>query len=233
MKWKKYWNQYPTQFAETEFFNQIGNTISGKPISADQFNASISDIKNGLKISSSDIVLDMCCGNGIRTFEISKVCNSIIGIDISDPLINIAKKYYSRENILYHCLSILDKRITKIEKTLFTKVFMYGGLQYFTKANFLQILANIKIISKFDAEIFIGSVPERSKYKDFYEADPRRKIYLQESKKNNFGTWWKKEELAQICYDSGYIMEFIPQNKILDTAYYRFDFHLNRKQESS
>ncbi len=167
MNWEQYWNQYPSSFKETQFYEQVGQTICGKPISSDHLNTIVDDIKNALNITRNDVILDMCCGNGLLTWEISKFCDLIVGIDFSKTLIEIANKYFSRENISYYCMSILDKNLIIQFPNKFSKVFMHGGLQYFDITGLSNILEQVKGITIKDAVIFIGFIPTRIKFGTF------------------------------------------------------------------
>jgi ubiquinone/menaquinone biosynthesis C-methylase UbiE len=59
-------------------------------------------IVNVLKLDSNSRVLDLCCGFGRHTHEISNLINcQIVGIDLSDEYLSIARKKYSAPNIKY------------------------------------------------------------------------------------------------------------------------------------
>lgn len=233
MDWKKHWQENPIKFGETEFFKQIENTVGGQPITKEIFDASISDIIKALCISDEDRLLDLGCGNGIRTLEISKKCKFVVGVDYSEPLIKIAKKYNNPSNISYYCLSILDKNIIKLSDELFTKVIMYGVLQHINGEDLLELLTLLKVITTKDSIIFVGSIPDKNKLWDFYDTEERKKEYRQrvEDKQEAIGTWWTQEQFSELCSRNGYICEIIPQNRLLDTAHYRFDARLT-KQDS-
>lgn len=225
MDWKDYFTQRPTLFNETEFLKQVHKTVSGQPITAAQFNAQISDIKNALEINNNDFVLDMCCGNGIITIEISKECHSIVGVDFSEPLINIAKKYNNPDNTSYYCMSVLDIELTEIIKEPFTKIYMYEALQHFSKDDFQKIMKLIREISTPDALTFFGGIPDEDKIWDFYDTPERRQEY--ELRKSNnqdpIGTWWKKEDFMNTCLQNRFECEVLNQNPELHSAHYRFD----------
>lgn len=225
MDWKNYFTQRPYLFGETEFLKQVHKTVSGEPITTDQFATQISDIKDALAIRSEDLVLDMCCGNGIITIEISKECRRIVGFDFSEPLINIAKKYNNPDNATYYCMSVLDIEITKVINEPFTKIYMYEAIQHFSKDDFQKIMEIITQISTPDALIFFGGIPDEDKIWDFYDTPERRKEY--ELRKSNnqdpIGTWWKKDDFVSICAQNGFDCKILLQNPLLHSAHYRFD----------
>lgn len=225
---EEYWNGFPLQFEETEFLKQIGNTVSGKPITEEQFSASISDIRSGLDISEEDRILDLCCGNGIRTVELSKYCREIVGVDISQYLINIANKYFHGPNISYRCMSVFDKQLLDFFSENFNKILMYGALQNFNLGDLIKLLEQINALSNRGTIIFIGSIPDIEKISDFYNFNDQRKNFHETNKNklNVLNNWWKKEDLIEICNSQGFNTEILSQNELTDTAYYRFDLRL-------
>jgi len=52
-------------------------------------------------INSNDIVLDIGCGNGVLTYDVSTKAKKVIGIDLNKNNIAIAKEKYSAPNIEY------------------------------------------------------------------------------------------------------------------------------------
>jgi cyclopropane fatty-acyl-phospholipid synthase-like methyltransferase len=217
---------------ESEFLQQVGKTVSGKPISHDQFMAILLDIYKGLDLNKTDIVLDMCCGNGLVTAEIAKKCNSIIGIDHSDSLVKIAKEYYQPENITYYQGSILDPGIKTyfLNVRPFTKILMYEALQHFTEDDLATILEITTEISTPNVVIFWGSIPDKDKIWDFYDTDEKREMYQIRKSRNEekIRNWWDKKIIEKECLRNGYKIQFLAQNPILHSAYYRFDVQLSK-----
>jgi SAM-dependent methyltransferase len=230
MDWKTHFTQNPTLFEETEFFKQVEKTLSGQPISPAQFEAQISDLRKALEISKDDRVLDMCCGNGIVTAEISKDCYSIIGIDFSEPLIKLAKKYKNPANTAYYCLSVLDQNVDTLLDKSFSKIYMSDSLQYFNEEDLSKILQLILKISSSNPIIFFGGVPDIDKIWNFYDTEERREDYRRRKSMGNeaIGTWWKKNSIKNICLQNGFESEFLSQNKLVYSAHYRFDVRLHK-----
>jgi ubiquinone/menaquinone biosynthesis C-methylase UbiE len=64
-------------------------------------------------LSPSDRVLDVCCGNGVSTVEFAKFCGSIVGIDLSEKMIETARLLLKSsttlpQNISFEIGNILD-----------------------------------------------------------------------------------------------------------------------------
>jgi len=52
-------------------------------------------------IKEGDIILDIGCGNGALTFDLSKKAKRVVGIDINEKNIKVAKNKYGSVNIEY------------------------------------------------------------------------------------------------------------------------------------
>ena len=231
MDWKEYFNQHPTNFEETDFLQQMGKTVSGKSITPEQFEAQIASIIDALEIQKNDLVLDLCCGNGVITTRISTYCSSIVGIDFSDTLINLANKYNKPANTFYDCMSITDENMKNISKELFTKVYMYEALQHFPEEDIPKILNLLKGITTPNSVIFIGSIPDKDRIWDFYDTEERRKDYFYRKSidQEAIGVWWQQSEIKKVCLDNGFDCKVLPQNAILHSAHYRFDIRLTQR----
>lgn len=51
------------------------------------------------RVSSSDVVLDVGCGNGALAYDLAKKARRVIGIDIKEKYIAVARKKYSAANL--------------------------------------------------------------------------------------------------------------------------------------
>src|SRR5271166_6071040 len=98
--WRTFWNDAPLVY-DSDSLVQVGKTVGGVPVSIDFVSLIANSIRTALKLARADAVLELCCGNGLITFEIAKVCTKITGIDFSEPLIATARQRYARRNICY------------------------------------------------------------------------------------------------------------------------------------
>lgn len=231
MNWKEYYENRPSMFNERDFFKQVHKTVLGQPITPAQFSAQLADIQDALEINEKDFVLDMACGNGIITKEISSKCFSIVGIDFSKPLIDIAEKYNRTSNSKYFCIAILDEDAKNIEEKPFTKIYMYEALQHFKEEEFPRILTLAKQISSSGVMIFLGGIPDKDRLWDFYDTDERKLEYKKRIENNGtdaLGTWWTQQELIDMSLENGFKCSILKQSPVLHSAHYRFDAKLVR-----
>ena len=223
--WYKYWQKEPLKTSETDFFGQVGKTCNKEPISQEQLNTIITNIVDALDIGKGDTLVDLCCGNGLITNEISKYSGNIIGMDYSETLIKNARKYFAKDNIEYFTGDVVDiGSVVGASKGF--KFYMYEALQHFNAHKFGAILENLVILSKGDLKLYLGSVPDKRNIWRFYNTFGRKARWLWQSVIKNhdpIGTWWTEDGVASICREHGLSMRVIPQNRMLHTAHYRMD----------
>ena len=61
----------------------------------------VSYIKDLIDLKESDSLLDVCCGNGLITKELSLYCFQVTGVDFSKKMIYNANKECNYSNIKY------------------------------------------------------------------------------------------------------------------------------------
>lgn len=228
--WKKHWEETPLQYDEERFLEQVGKTVNKKPISRKQFEKIVACIRENLDIKPDDDLLDLCCGNGIITWSIAAHCKSIIGVDYSSKLLDIARRYHTKEGIEYINGDIRDAGVL-LKGKVFGKAYMYEALQHFSPEDLPTILDNLRNLLKRPFFFLAGSVPDNERKWDFYDTEERRKEYKLRVKAGNeaIGTWWEKPVIREICEKRGLEVEFFPQDKTLHTAHYRFDMLIRER----
>lgn len=231
MYWEKFWNDFPTRFAEDEFLRQVSKTFKGQPVSEHQLNLLISELIQILELRPTDSVLDICCGNGLITSAVSEKCAHITGVDFSERLIQIAKNYFGKANTSYFKMSVLDINHDNLNSSqLFDKIYMYEALQHFKEEQFPLLLERVLDIASNNCIIYIGSIPDFDKLWSFYDTPEKQAEYLRAKDEGQelLGTWWSKVYLEKICSTYNLGCNFIEQSTKLHTSYYRFDMLINR-----
>ena len=112
------------------------------------------EILNIAKINSGESVIDIGCGAGTIAFEVLKkvgTTGKVLGIDISDPLINCAKK--RKEKLGYSNIKFIHANAESYNFTYdFDVVISRFGLMFF--GNPLQALSNIRRALKKSGKLF-------------------------------------------------------------------------------
>lgn len=237
MKWKDFFQKYRIIAItnDEDLLYQVGKTVGGSPITNEQFRALTKSIQKALQLTDKDRMLDLCCGNGVMTYEFAKVVEEIIGVDISAPYIQNANKYKKAINISYHLADAtdLEKLVNKLTTKAFNKVLLYESLAYFTPKDMKKILASLSRLAASDFKMMIGSILDQKKKWVFFNTLGRKITYIFQNKllgrDKGLGRWWTEKEIKTIANKFGYNCLFIDQNPILHTAHYRFDCVLTKK----
>lgn len=229
--WKKYWSSRPKNVDKTDYLKQVEKTVKGQPISDLQFQLIVSQICQELHLQADSIVLDLCCGNGLITKELATQCKSVVGIDFSQPLLEIANRDHRPMNVLYQCMNILElDKMPPSVSSPFNKVLMYEALQHFSKQDLITILRKTLQLSSKICIMLFGSVPDLARKWEFYNTPKRRLMYVVRrlSGREAIGTWWDKEFIRRTCKQLDLLCEFKEQRKELHTSHYRFDVLISR-----
>lgn len=231
--WKKFWQDYRLIDIQTEndLLFQVGKTVKGLVITEDQFQKDIDEIKENLNLNSNDVLLDLCCGNGVVSLKLSSDVKLVFGIDFSEAFIENAKKYSSSENTTYISLDILDinkfKEFLNVNKV--NKVLLNDCLAYFNPKTLNKI---IKTLSDYDLEILITSILDRERKGNFYNTFRRKWDYAIDvffrNKKSGIGYWWNASQIVEIGKKHGFESYKFYHHAENHTAHYRFNMKLQK-----
>jgi SAM-dependent methyltransferase len=222
--WRIYWARAVENAGTGDLFQQVGRTIGGKSEPEEQVDIHVNSIANLLKLNNKDVLLDLCCGNGIVTARLAPLCGIIIGVDYSEELIRVAKKTNTASNVTYIHSSVEDMPQLDLPATGPIKICMNAGLQYFTEPMADRLLASLRRLAR-DLELLFTAVPDADKLEKFYNTPERRADYERRTAEGNeaIGTWWNRDHLISIFKRAGYLASAIDLDPTLTSAHYRFD----------
>lgn len=219
MNWKKYWNEN----ASLNVDNIIGQ-VQRKDFESTIL--TVNHIVRALDIKRIDKVLDVCCGNGLITQQVSKKAKHVFGIDHSEILLKTASKVYNEVNITYVNGSALTLSET-IGEEKFDKIYMQFSFQYFDKKKEGEkvILEMLNCLNP-KGKIFIGDIPNQEKFSSFYNTKIKKLRFYKDNllRKNQMGKFWDVSELDTICNKLNAKGTFLEQSKQLPYSHYRFDY---------
>ena len=224
--WKSHYDQSANLFKDS-LYKQVGKTVNGIPVESGQLDIISNNIIDKLALKSDDILIDLCCGNGLITKSLAENVKKVIGIDFSKDLIKVAKVTNNAENISY-----ISKDVLALNHEFFlqgSKLFMLEALQHFSIDMFRQLLAILSASS--GVKFFIGSVPDKDRLWDYYDTEEKKLFYQRCEDENNphMGYWWMKSDLESLAVENGFKVTFLRQNSQLYTSYYRFDCLFEKK----
>jgi len=223
--WKEHFDENAAKF-ENSLFRQVDMTVNGKEVEDIQIDLRVKGIKDNLLLDGSDILLDICCGNGMITSRLAGYVSFIYAVDFSEGLINIANTANKKSNIKYEVGNIISLKYSDFKGI--NKICMSSCFQYLSKDEAEEFLKNLSLLK--NVTIYISNIPDKEKIWDYYDTDEKKKFYSEREKEGrpHMGTWWDKKDIEKVVNGYSFQYKFLSINKDLNTSYYRFDLLLRK-----
>ena len=224
VNWQLFWQNYRKidPQSEDDLFFQVGKTSNQKPIPQVTFQKIIFDIVTNLDLKKGDTLLEMCCGNGLFTYELINFVKSINAFDFTESLIESANKFKSHNNITYAIGDANDdfESIFDVKLPIFTKYLMNDATAYFTPEQLNDLIKRIQKKST-TFSLYLTNIPNDSKKWNFYNTIERKENYENSLKKGDvflggMGRWWKIEEFEELALQNDLEVQFIDTNDELN-----------------
>ena len=221
--WKSYWNN---SALDKSLFNQVQRSPNKDDDTLLLVEHHLVELLN---LSTTDTLLDVCCGNGLITKRLSKYSNNVLGIDFSSLLINSAKENNDYSNIEYIVGDATS--LTKNTNEKFDKIVLNFSFQYFHFKEGLMVVSEMKKILKPNGVILLGDIPDKNSFWLYYNTFPKRFFYFKQwlFRQPKMGKFWSEKEMMKIAELYNFKGTFLKQKESLPHAHYRFDFLLEHK----
>ncbi|TYA56640.1 class I SAM-dependent methyltransferase [Formosa maritima] len=231
--WKTFWQNYRVIEikSQNDLLYQVGKTVGGSVISEEQFKEDINEIIVNLDLKKDDVILDLCCGNGVLSYKLSNSVEKVIGVDFSQSFIENAKKHSTNKNISYYVVDVLNSEyINKlIAEYNVTKVLMNDCLAYFEPKSLDLIISKL---SKHKVTILMSSILDKERKWHFYNTLTRKINYILDvtfyNSKSGIGYWWTKNEIQKIADKYRFEAKYFMHHNKNHTAHYRFNVRLKK-----
>lgn len=218
----------PATCAPDDFWQQVRRTVHGKPISQEQIECITQAVRQNLALTSCDVLLDLCCGNGALSQTFVADCQSMLGVDYSASLLDVARRYFENPPALSFVHDdALAYTLKEAHPHKFTKAFCYGALQYLPPASASALLTNVYQRFSSLSRFFLGNIPDREQAAAFFGERPWTPDVLDDHT-TSLGYWYSKSSIEQMAKEAGWETNICP---IAPTAYgaqYRFGVLLIR-----
>ncbi|WP_151702638.1 class I SAM-dependent methyltransferase [Nitrincola alkalilacustris] len=202
---------------------QICRTHQGEPVSQEQINLIIDAIKTGLSLDEGDRVLEVACGNGSLSHYLFADCKGYLGFDISDFLIEVARKNFQREpDFIFFPASVMSGLMAASNSYSYNKLLCYAAVQYMSDELLVDKLNFVKTNFPYIKRIFWGNIPDKEQSNKFF-----KQVVVNESVLNDtttaIGKWRSQEDIKSIVTESGWNCEFQKMPPNFYASEYRFD----------
>ena len=221
--------EYPKTKSETDFWGQISRTVDGKPVSEEQILMIRNKINHHLSLKKNDVLLDLGCGNGALSSAFVSKINKYKGVDFSEYLIEIAKKYFFIENKTQYLNTDITTYL-KYEKSpeLYTKALCYGVFSYLTHQDAEFLLHELATRYLNLETLYIGNLPDKDKADKFY----RNGIDYHQLLDDNLaaiGIWRSTEQMKDLAENCGWDINIQNMPTEFFANHYRYEAILTRK----
>lgn len=220
--------EYPKSLAPDDFWGQVKRTVNGQPVSEEQIQLIVSTIRTALQFQPEDRLLDLACGNGALSRYFFDQCSELYGVDYSEVLIEVAKRYFEQSPIRrFEVSDVGDYILAERDPRRFTKVLCYGSFPYFPEATARLVLSTLHREFSRVERVFIGNLPDIKRYTAFYTDGLDHSAELKEHN-SKIGIWRSEEEFLQLAADCGWQAHIQRMPKGFYAAHYRYDVLLMR-----
>lgn len=225
--WEKFWVEYGRSAPSDDPQIQVLRTLNKKPIDGDVWLKTVNLILKYLDLKPTDHVVDLCCGNGLISREMSPKCHTLIAADISSDLLGQidTEKYKNIQKINDNILNL------ELPTAEYDKVLLYAGLQYFDKKEVIELFHKVFTWLKPGGIFFIGDIPDQKKIWKFFNNQERESAYFNAIRydKPIVGNWFDQEFLEKLSKHTGFRdSEHIKQNQDMIYSFFRFDMRFVR-----
>lgn len=196
------------------------------------------DIRTKLDIKEDDIVLDLCCGNGMITRRMSQYCREIHGVDYSKILLEEARRDDSCTNVHYYFGNALniDKLFTR---SYFDKIYCYAAYQYINYDDGRKLIKLMADVTKSGGMILMGDIPDISRRWNYYNNPIRKCLFLIKRLRclisgmgqDSMGWWWDPSLIEKACIDLNLDCDILNLDEKLPHWNYRFDALVKKMSE--
>jgi len=226
--WKLFWSKHGKFASLLHPQQQVLRTIDKSPVSAEQFQDILLDIDKKFNMLEDDVILDLCCGNGLITRHLASKCGHVVGVDFTLELITrlVEQKRQNIETV------VADVRDVDFNEGSFDKVIIYAGLQYLSPGETINLFESVIRWLRGNGLFFVGDIPDRAKLWDFFNTDDGRRAHFDATKRGKplVGTWFESDWLTRLGEWVGFDeSEILEQPNSLPYSHYRFDMTFRGK----
>jgi SAM-dependent methyltransferase len=219
--------------APDDFWSQVKRTRYGKPVPDSHIDMIVQAIKQHLALQPDDCVLDLACGNGALSQRLFDSCAGLVGVDLSEYLIQIANQYFARPpDYLFVERGVAEYLSEESQPDRFTKVLCYGSFAYFSDADAkiaLRLMNNR--FTSIDT-IFIGNLPDLDRMEAFYGTrtpDSRELV----DPRSQIGIWRTRSAFESMATAAGWDVEFKKMPPAFYSVDYRYDAVLHKRSSAA
>jgi cyclopropane fatty-acyl-phospholipid synthase-like methyltransferase len=227
-KWTAFWKEHGQVSKSSSMQEQVLRTYNKQAVSETVWSNTLQYITDHLELQTDDVVLDLCCGNGLISQYIAPECSKVVSVDVTPEFVDSLSKL-DLPNVETVCANVSQ---LEFPKGSFSIIIIYAGIQYFSLAEVVSLFKKFAYWLKPGGRLFIGDIPDISRTWSFYNSPEREAFYFESCENNNdvVGTWFDKQWLLKLSEYAGFSHTFAieqPMEQIY--SHFRFDFKATKK----
>ena len=224
-----FYKEHPKTCEPNDFWGQVKRTINGEPVSQDQIDMIVGSAVSALDLGRSDVLLDLCCGNGALSALLFEHCAGGLGVDFSEYLIKIANSNFAKVGTQEYALGdVLEFCTSPLNPDAYNKALCYGAFQYIEHERASDMLRLLRLNFKNLERVFIGNCPDKSLIGDFFETHSYTQG-IENEPDSAIGIWRTQEEFIKLAADCGWQAIITKMPLEYYAAHYRYDVTLIRE----
>lgn len=228
--WRDWWNRAPLEVGPRDFQRQVLRTVGGEPVGPDDDRRVAETVAATLGLEPDDLLLDLCCGNGLITARLAPLCRRVVALDYSQPLIDVARAEFAADTITYGCAAAEEVTAAMLGGEPVDAVSMVSALQFFDGDRLGAALDAVLPLGSPRLRILLTDVPDLRRIGDFYDTPDKRAA---RERRLSEGTeqllhWWDPAELMAIAASHGLESRVLAQPDDLADAWFRYDILMAR-----
>ena len=157
------------------------------------------------------------------TNRLFRSCAGGLGIDLSDSMIAIARRYFERPPTRLFGVADATGWVTRFSgESDFSKAVCYGSFMYFPPERVGEFLTQLRQRFSSITRFFVGNLLNKSKIHDFL--GPERYVSgIEDDHTPPFGIWRTEAEFATLAGMAGWTVEFRRMPAEFYGSSYRYD----------
>jgi ubiquinone/menaquinone biosynthesis C-methylase UbiE len=225
--WKLYWEQRARQAGSDDPYRQVERVANREPIGDDAFTHICAHLVALLDPRPEDVVLDLCCGNGLLAAAVEPFCRRVVAVDFCAPLLaGVASRTRERTSAV-----LADARHVAFREASLDRVLWAAAIQHFTPAEVVRLFRRLAVALRPGGVLLVTDIPDRARMWRFHDTLEREDACFQHEADGApiLGTWFDRAWLERLGRHAGFRgAQALDQPSELPYAHYRFDLRCRR-----
>jgi 2-polyprenyl-3-methyl-5-hydroxy-6-metoxy-1,4-benzoquinol methylase len=228
--WRRWWRTTPNPTPGVDPCVQVGRTVGGRGLPEAEVALLVTELRRLGQPAASHRALDLCCGNGMLTRRVWRECARVTGVDISEPLLQVACRSHAGDPGLTFVREDLSTcAFAGLPGAPFDRISMVESLQYFHPEDALAWMAGLMTSLSDTFRMVCSGIPDADQFEAFADTPERREamLHLRATAGDPFGYWWTIPEAQELASRLGLQSSISRPHPSLSIAHYRFDLVLH------